>query len=45
VLNRRWTESAYTLYHGRGMRAVATERGASTSTGVRAARHGGTAWP
>ena len=37
-VNRRWTESAYTLYDERGMRAVAMERGVSASPGVLAAQ-------
>jgi hypothetical protein len=37
-VNRRWTESAYTLYDERGMRAVAMERGVSASPGVLAAK-------
>jgi hypothetical protein len=37
-VNWRWTESAYTLYDERGMRAVAMERGVSASPGVLAAQ-------
>jgi hypothetical protein len=37
-VNWRWTESAYTLYDERGMRAVAMERGMSASPGVLAAQ-------
>jgi phosphocarrier protein HPr len=37
-INWRWTESAYTLYDERGMRAVAMERGVSASPGVLSAQ-------
>ena len=41
---RCWTVRPGKPYDMRGRRPVATERGASTSPGVLAARHGGTVW-